>query len=35
VSYLRKEYDDAAERDITDVELKLVLRLFLRQFLSR
>jgi hypothetical protein len=35
VSYLRKDYDDAAERDVKDVELKLVLRVLLRRLLGR
>jgi hypothetical protein len=35
VSYLRKDYDDAAERDVKDVEVKLVLRLFLRRLFGR
>ena len=35
VSYLRKDYDDAAERDVKDVEVKLVLRVLLRHLLGR
>ncbi|HVV87203.1 MAG TPA: hypothetical protein VHE35_29385, partial [Kofleriaceae bacterium] len=34
LSYLRKDYDDAAERDVKDVEVKLVVPLFLRTLLG-
>ena len=35
LSYLRKNYDDAAERDVKDVEVKVVLPLMIRRILGQ